>query len=161
MAPILAFTSDEMWDVMPHRTTDDTRAAVLNEMPTYQSAWEDKELEARYNRLFDLRDNVMKALEEARTSGMIGKSLEAQVILDVSDDEIYNLFASFGQELKDLFIVSALQMNKAADAKEDGFAVTVEKAQGDKCDRCWMYTTDAYKTEEGCLCARCKKIVLP
>ncbi len=161
MAPILAFTSDEMWDVMPHRTTDDTRAAVLNEMPTYQSAWEDKELEARYNRLFDLRDNVMKALEEARTSGMIGKSLEAQVILDVSDDEIYNLFASFGQELKDLFIVSALQMNKVADAKEDGFAVTVEKAQGDKCDRCWMYTTDAYKTEEGCLCARCKKIVLP
>ncbi len=159
IAPILAFTSDEIWEAMPHRAGDDTRAVVLNEMPTPNAAYADEALENRYNALFDLRDTVLRALEQARADGMIGKSLEAQVTLTVSDEKIYDLLSSFESELGTVFIVSAVKLAKSAEAQEDGFAVTVEKAQGHKCDRCWTHTTDAEQTEDGFLCARCKQIL--
>ncbi len=159
IAPILAFTADELWESIPHTAADDTRAVVLNEMPAPNAQYGDTALEEKYNALFDLRDTVMKALEEARTSGMIGKSLEAQITLTVSDAQIYDLFADFQGELATVFIVSKVTLQKADAEVENGFLVKVEKAEGHKCDRCWTYTHNGIETEDGFLCARCKNIL--
>ncbi len=159
IAPILAFTSDEIWEAMPHRAEDDVRAVVLNEMPTPCDAYAHEALEERYNRLFALRDTVLRSLEQARTEGMIGKSLEAKVTLSVSDDEVFDFLSSFGTELATVFIVSAVELEKTDAANEDGFTVTVSHAPGQKCDRCWTHTTDGTVNEDGFLCARCKKIL--
>ena len=120
-----------------------------------------KELEERYDRLFEMRDDVLKALEEARNSKLIGKSLEATVELYTEDDKEAALLESFGKDLATVFIVSGVSCHKAA-APEDAYkgessvAVRVRAATGCKCDRCWTVGAPGQQTEDGgFLCFRC------
>ncbi len=157
LAPLLAFTSEEIWKCMPHRTGDDIRSVVLNDMPSYDEAMSFNDIEDHWNRLFDLRDNVLIKLETARTGKIIGKSLEAKVKITTSNDETYQLLDSFGEDmLAAVFIVSAVEIVKASDA--GSFDIEVFVADGEKCDRCWIHSTDGEKTEDGYICTRCKKI---
>ena len=92
---------------MPHRAGDDTRSVVLNDMPSYSDELNFGDIEEQWNRLFDLRDDVLFALETARAKKTIGKSLEAKVKIATSDSGIYSLLSSFGEaELATVFIVS-------------------------------------------------------
>ena len=164
IAPILAFTADEVWQSMPHVASDDTRNVVLNDMPDYDEAMAFTAEEEKYNALFDLRDSVMKALELARAEKTIGKSLDAKLTI-YAGSEIRAILDSFGNELTTVFIVSGVTVSNGAapagayqdeDAK---VAVLVEPADGEKCDRCWSYSTEGISDGEGFLCKRCKTIL--
>lgn len=158
LAPMLAYTSEEIWGCMRHRAGDDKRSVVLNDMPSYDENMSFGDIEAHWNRLFDLRDNVLTALETARAGKIIGKSLEAKVKITTSDDETCALVGSFGEDtLAAVFIVSAVKVVKADGAGR--FEVEVSPADGEKCDRCWIHSTDGEKTEDGYICARCMKII--
>jgi isoleucyl-tRNA synthetase len=107
-------------------------------------------------RLFGVREKVLKELEKAREAKLIGNSLEACVSLKVPAADA--AFLETRQvELAALFIVSAVAVEKGAG---DDLAIAVTKALGGKCERCWNYSTHVgtsanYPT----FCARCEKVV--
>jgi len=165
LAPLLAFTTEEIWSAMPHGKDDDTRSVLLNDMPSPKAEYAFDEIEERWNTLFNLRDDVMKALEIARADKMIGKSLDAKVTIYTTDKTVKETLASFADELAPVFIVSQAYM-KEEEAPEGAFAETanamkvlVEKADGIKCDRCWNYTSDTKEADGLHICARCAEIV--
>jgi len=164
MAPILAYTADEIWQSMPHRAEDDARNVVFNEMhkPFTAYALTDTEM-ARWDKLIALRTDVNAVLEEKRAAKLIGKSLEAKVTLFASDaDGAAVLSALEGLDLAELFIVSAVAVAGAApaDARRSesfpGVAVAADPAPGVKCPRCWVLSTEA---DADGLCPRCAKVV--
>ena len=170
VAPILCFTAEEIWQIMPHAATDKTASIFLNDMPAYDESLAFPEVVARWSALFDLRDDVMKALEIARADKLIGKSLDAKVTVWAANDEQYELLSAFADQLATVFITSQATALKGAAAEgaftetESGIAVLVEPADGQKCDRCWTFVTDAIEDVDaegnvGCLCPRCHKVV--
>ena len=166
LAPILVFSAEEMWQAIPHRSGDVRESVFLNALPSYDEALAFPEVRARWDRLFAMRDDVMKALELARAAKMVGKSLEAKVTLYTADDEMTALLESFGKELNTVFIVSGVKLERGvapADAHTEGSSgvgVLVEPADGCKCERCWSYSTEGLQTEDGgFLCERCRRIL--
>lgn len=165
LAPLMAFTAEEIWLAMPHTSAEKTESVFLNDMPVWKEAYDFSAVEAHWEQQFSLRDDVMKALETARAAKQIGKSLDAKVTVYTKDQKIFDLLNGFVKELPTVYMVSGAQV-VFADAPETAFAdtesgisVLVEKADGEKCDRCWMYTTEGEHTEDGFICARCKKIL--
>ena len=158
LTPLLAFTSEEIWNNMPHKSTDNLQSVMLNDIPAYNPDFAYGDLEAKWNRIFDLREDVMKSLEVARESKLIGKSLEAKVTITVSDDELYNTLNEFKDELNVIFIVSQAELIKSGD-QIDGMQIDVAVADGEKCDRCWMHSVNGTHTEDGFICERCEKII--
>jgi Isoleucyl-tRNA synthetase len=168
-APILAFTCDEIWQAMPHRSSDDPRNVVLNEMnaPFAGYALSEDEL-SKWDRLIALRGDVNGVLEAARAAKRIGKPLEAAVTLRAKSEAAREeLRAVEGMNLAELFIVSRCLI--AEDGEEDadavtgegqnvpGLSVAVKEAPGTKCPRCWMHSVEA-DPETG-LCPRCAAVV--
>ncbi len=166
LAPILAFTAEEMWQAIPHVKDDNTESVFLNEMPAYDESLCFAEITGKWNRLFEMRDDVMKALELARAEKKVGKSLEAKVTLYTKDADLLALLRDFGKELNTVFIVSGVSLSEddapttAHTEGDSGIGVLVEPADGCKCDRCWSYSTDGeHDADGGFLCARCKSIL--
>ena len=166
LAPILTFTAEEMWQAIPHVAGDNTESVFLNEMPSYDETLCFSDVTGKWNRLFEMRDDVMKALELARTDKLVGKSLEAKVTLYTTDAELLALLRGFGKELNTVFIVSGVTLSEdAAPANAhtegaSGVGVLVEPADGCKCDRCWSFSTEGEQDADGgFLCARCKSIL--
>jgi isoleucyl-tRNA synthetase len=166
VAPLITFTAEEIWQSMPHKATDVKESVFLNDMPAYDESLAFAEVCEKWNKLFDNRDVVMKALEIARAEKLIGKSLDAKVTVYTTDNDVYELLNTFAGELATVYIVSkAVIVNgnapEGAYAEEDSaVAVKVEPADGKKCDRCWAYAENGIETEEGgFLCDRCRAIV--
>ena len=167
IAPLLSYTAEEIWHSMKHISTDDTRSVFLADMPKPSDEYAFGEIEARWNKLFDLRDDVMKALEVARADKQIGKSLDAKLTIYTSDKDVTELLESFGDELETVFIVSGCKLSSESapagafteciDARIAG--VLVEAADGVRCDRCWKYSTDTHADGDSHLCARCKSVI--
>lgn len=165
IAPLLSYTAEEIWSSMKHASTDDTLSVFLNDMPKYDKSLELAD-EERWDKLFDLRDDVMKALEIARADKKIGKSLDAKITVFSSDADICKLLDSFGDELETVFITSGVTVS--SDSAPDGAftecesglsGVLVENADGERCDRCWKYSTHTHKDGDSCLCDRCKSVI--
>ena len=154
VAPILAFTSDEIWAAMPHDASANAESVLLNDMPAYDPALAlDGAEAARWTALAALREDVNKALEAARAEKTIGKSLEAAVVLHLTADQ-----AALKKEdlafLADLFIVSKVTLGE--DAEGNSAAVDVAPAAGRKCARCWKFHEEVGGDE---LCPRCHAVV--
>lgn len=166
VAPILSFTAEEAWGYIAHKAGDNKDSVFYNDMPVYNEAYDFPKEEAHYNALFDVRDDVMKALELARAEKRIGKSLEAEITLyGTADNEAMKLFGEFAADLKSLFIVSKVNLSNdvapegAFSDTQSGIAVAVKEASGEKCVRCWMYTEDGVTDSDGqALCPRCKRV---
>ena len=171
MAPILAYTCDEIWQAMPHRSGDDGRNVVFNDMnqPFADYALDDKAM-AKWDTVIRLRNDVNAVLETARADKKIGKALEACVTLHAGDDEAASaLVETMGLNLAELFIVSQCMASNAAPAEGSvtgqgtafpGLTVEVAEAQGAKCERCWMQsTTVGADADHPTLCARCAQVV--
>ena len=164
LAPILAFTSNEIWESMPHKADEDPRHVMLNSMPVFCADYDFADVEAKYEKLFDLRDDVMKALELARAEKLIGKSLDAKVTV-YANDETKEILSAFANELATVFITSEAivsEENAPSNAFTDtvsGIAVVVEPADGQKCDRCWMFSKNVFADGDGCVCERCKNVL--
>lgn len=166
LAPILSFTAEEMWQAIPHRAADKRESVYLNDLPAFDEALAFPEVRERWDRLFEMRDDVMKALELARAEKLVGKSLEAKITLYSEDAELLGFLSAFGKELETVFIVSGVKLEQGkapAGAHTEGtfpIGVLVETADGCKCDRCWTFATEGKHTEDGgFLCERCRKIL--
>ena len=166
IAPMISFTAEEIWQAMPHLASDNKKSVFLNPLPEVRPEWSFPELEAHWDRLFALRDDVMKALELARAEKLIGKSLDADLTIYATDAEVCGLLDSFGEEaLKTVFIVSDVNVkNEAAPAgafteTQSGIGVLVEASQAERCDRCWLHDKNAVSDGDGHLCPRCAAIV--
>lgn len=161
IAPILSFTSDEIWKFMPHKAGDDVRNVVLNDFPTV-SGEVDNELIERWEKIHAIRDDVKKALELARTAKVIGASLEGAVTV-FAEGEQYKFLKSVEDILATVFIVSSVELvegNGGEHKGDSGVGVTVTHAAGEKCERCWSFSeTVGCDAEHPTLCERCRKIV--
>jgi isoleucyl-tRNA synthetase len=135
LAPLTVFTADEIWENLPG-ALQEAASVHLTTFPTYEEAWADTALLVRYEKLFELRSAVTKALEEARNAKLIGAGLEAKVTI-TADAETKAFLASFGADLRFILIVSAVELQDSAT-----LSVKVDKADGVKCERCWHYTTE-------------------
>jgi isoleucyl-tRNA synthetase len=160
IAPVLSFTADEIWWAMPGEREPSVHLARF---PRFETSLLDAELEARYERLLAARSDVAKALELARNEKLIGSSLEARVLIAPPAGEWRDLLERYAAELPTLFIVSQAELVDALAEGVDGEAVPglkvgVEKARGEKCERCWTYAetvgeSDAHPT----VCHRCRE----
>ena len=161
VAPILAFTSDEIWQFMPHSADRDARNVMFNDMPEATDNV-DSELLARWEKIHAVRDDVKKALELARSDKVIGASLDASVTI-FADGETYEFLNSISDILPGVLIVSDLAINKGGEGEfkgEQDFSVTVKHAEGKKCARCWAYS-NTVGTVSGSedICERCARVL--
>ena len=144
LAPVLAFTCEEIWKYMPHFESDDTVSVMLGDMPKVNELWNNQELEDKWNKLIDVRNDVNKALEPARNEKLIGKSLDADVTIYAKGDTLGLLKAIDEKELAELFITSkaTVRDGDAPDAAVCGDVskVLVEVDKNEKCGRCWIHS---------------------
>ena len=154
-APILAFTCDEIWLAMPHRSGDDRRNVVLNTMNKPFTAYHlSAEGMDKWARIIAVRTAVNGALEQARADKTIGKSLEAQVTLTVPAGDAF-LAEMDETTLADLFIVSKVTLRVGSE-----LSVKVAAAEGEKCQRCWKVLANVGTSgEHEALCPRCAAVM--
>ena len=151
LAPILSFTAEEVYDNMPY---EDAESVHLTDFPA-KNLIDDAALEAKWDKLLEVRDDVNKALEESRNEKVIGKSLEAAVEIYSNDSEVVELLNSV-DNLYQLFIVSSVEVKENDGVAYDLATVKVTKAEGHRCERCWNIVEEV--NEEG-LCPRCASIL--
>jgi isoleucyl-tRNA synthetase len=151
LAPILAFTADEIWEHIPRGANSDTPASVhLSEFP--EPASYDPALIPTWNSLFEVREKVLGELEKARTNKTIGSSLEAHVVVRARGGS-YELLKRYESQLRYLFIVSQVEL---PEAQTEGIEIQIGRAQGQKCERCWNYSTRVGEFERyPTVCERC------
>jgi len=153
MAPILAFTAEEIWQTIPEPQRE-APSVHLTTFPDADPRWRDEELEKRWKRLLDYRNEVQGFLEMLRREKRIGSSLEASVHLHALPD-VYDFLKPYEADLPTLFIVSQVTLEKDPKAASDIFIERTE-AGGEKCARCWRYQTSVGKnTAHPELCDRC------
>jgi isoleucyl-tRNA synthetase len=146
LAPVLSFTASEAWAFLPGRPAD---SVFLAGLPTRARPADADALESRYGRLFEVREKVQARLEEARRAKLIGSGLEAAVTVRANGDQ-RRLLEERRAELATLFIVSKVTL-------ADGpLEVTVERAPGEKCERCWVFSEERGKdATHPTLCPKC------
>ncbi len=161
-APVLSFTSDEVWRYMPKQA----EASVhLSEFPELRPERQDEQLVARWDRLIKVRAEVSKALEQARVAKMIGHSLDAAVAI-AAPRELREFLGEYAGELKSIFIVSKVQLVEslhgefhAAETIPD-LSIKVTAAPGEKCERCWCYDEEiGGDAEHPTICPKCLQAV--
>ncbi|HEX16766.1 MAG TPA: hypothetical protein ENF44_06555 [Deltaproteobacteria bacterium] len=154
MAPILSFTAEEAWGYLP-KEEGDPDSVHLTTFPEVEEEMLDEDLAERWEQLLEVREVVTKALEEARQRKEIGHSLDARLTLR-APSELAAFLRSFGDELREIFIVSQLEIGEAP----GGLQVEVSKARGKKCARCWVYHEEVGHLEGyPDLCPRCVEVI--
>jgi isoleucyl-tRNA synthetase len=152
LAPILVFTADEIWENLP---PDNARPAFvhLGLLPEAIDQRNDSLL-GTWEKLFEIRDDVLQSLEEARVAKHIGSSLEARLEISAAG-ESYDLLTRYRDELRYLFIVSQVDVALSEEGAS-GVVVKVSQAEGKKCERCWNYSTRVGEsTRYPNVCERC------
>jgi len=155
MAPALSFTAEEAWTIFAgeeaYQASDETIfTQTYWQLPELADA---EALLAKYNALRAVRTVVTKELEDLRTSGAIGSSLQAELSIKASGDK-YKLLAGLDDDLKFVFITSQAQAVEVASEAEE--AVVVAASSAEKCERCWHYRADVGShADHPTLCGRC------
>ena len=148
LAPILVYTADEIWEHLPGERSVSVH---LEEFPRAAGV-RDEILEAGWERVFEVRDKVLRSLEEARVAKTIGSSLEAAVEVTASGKD-YELLERYAEQLRYLFIVSQATVVRA---ESGDIEVNVGRAVGEKCERCWNYSPRVGESERyPTVCERC------
>jgi isoleucyl-tRNA synthetase len=158
IAPVLVFTAEETWKYLPRTAGEMAGSVHQMEFPASKGleAAIDDARAADWQKLLGVREEVLRAMEPARAAKTISSGLEARVTLQAAGD-LGALLRKHATELPGLFIVSQVQV---ADGSGEGVKVTVERAQGKKCDRCWNYSTRMGESAEyPTLCERCLPVV--
>jgi isoleucyl-tRNA synthetase len=160
MAPILSFTAEEVWQ---HLSKSD-RSIHLEEMPEVNPAWMDEDLDESWSRMIEVRGEILKRLEIARTEKMIGHSLDALVQVFTAGST-YELIEQFEDQLASICIVSEAELfGEEVPIPDDAVAseiiehlnIRVSKAYGEKCPRCWQFrTTIGEDPAHPDICAKC------
>jgi isoleucyl-tRNA synthetase len=154
MAPILVFTADEVWENLPP-AADSLPSVHMATFPTAGTT-DGAELLIQWAHLFGYRDAVLSKLEEARVAKVIGSSLEARVEISAGS-HAYETLVSHRGDLRYLFIVSEVELSgPRADLDADALEIDVTRAHGEKCERCWNYSTRVGEASRyPTVCERC------
>jgi isoleucyl-tRNA synthetase len=163
MAPVLAFTAEEIWGYLPDASRQES-SVHLSEFPQVNMAHLDDDLASRWDDLLEVRGEILKALEQARNQKLIGTSLEAAVQVYIPDGERRALLDAYAKTLGSICIVSALAWHASDAAPAEAMAsevipdlkILVRHAPGSKCVRCWHWQEDVGEyAEHPLLCGRC------
>jgi len=160
LAPILSFTADELWQHLPGKRDASVHMAVFPAADEL-AGFADPPLVERWTRLVAVRDEVLAAIEQLRKDKKIGSSLQAKVVLSATKAELAFL-EPYAALLPTLFIVSDVELRPApTDVETHGESaprVTIERAAGVKCERCWRYVPAVSTDPEWAgLCDRCQQ----
>jgi isoleucyl-tRNA synthetase len=158
IAPLLVFTAEEIWREFP-RGADagnfDSIHLSLFPSPAELGAPLDPAARANWDRLLEVRTEVLRALEAARNAKTISSGLEAKVILAAGGD-LASLLAKYAAQLPALFLVSQVELENPQAAPQGAIAVRIERAAGAKCERCWNYSIHVGEnTVYPTVCERC------
>lgn len=160
IAPILVFTSEEIWDHLPPalRLEESVHFTTWDQLP--EEYW-DRELDYRWDQFLEVRRVVFKGLELARAAKIIGASNEAQVTVYV-DERRQELLEYFKEQIRLLFIASSVEIKDFKDQEalysEEGIAVDISHAAGEKCERCWKYfEAMSGDPQHPKICKRCRQ----
>ncbi|MGB9716038.1 MAG: isoleucine--tRNA ligase [Thermodesulfovibrionales bacterium] len=183
MAPILSFTAEEVWQSIRHATelkeqvkNSVEESVFLAPFPEVDENYLNKEIEKRWDDLFMLRDEVNKALEIKRAERFIGNSLEAKVILYIRESKEISakttgqkysmLLEQYRDFLPTFFIVSKVEIAESSlessykSQEIEGLEIKIEKAPGEKCQRCWNWSEMVGSFKEAPeICERCYKVI--
>jgi isoleucyl-tRNA synthetase len=164
LAPITSFTSEEIWQFLP-KTEDRPESVHLALFPASSDILgagakeHDEQQDKDWATLRSVRDEVLKALEEARNQKLIGTGLEAQVSITMPDP-VFSLLKRYEGQLRYLFIVSAVTLVQGSGNGSGGVHVEVKKADGLKCERCWNYSTRVGEDKNNpTVCERCAAVL--
>ncbi|MFB0519255.1 MAG: isoleucine--tRNA ligase [Acidobacteriota bacterium] len=164
MAPILSFTAEEVWQFIPSGA-EKPESVHLTTFPEPQLESIDQELITRWERLIALRQEVYKALEIARNKKLIGHSLDARVTLSLPEGW-KGLIDQYLTQLPEILIVSAVELGEGEggelyhSTEIEGLRIRVNKAEWEKCERCWNYSPSVSDNREfPTLCRRCVGVV--
>ena len=160
LTPILPHTAEEIWSYLEFENEDYVQ---LSELPEAEDFANQDVLLEKWNTFMDFRGQAQKALEEARNEKVIGKSLEAHLTI-YPDDEVKELLEGLNTNLAQLLIVSALTIAEGNAPESavsfEGVAFTVERAEGDVCDRCRRIDpTTKEHSYNATICDHCASIV--
>lgn len=150
LAPILPYTSDEVYGYLNEKE----KSIHLERMPEVIEYKESEKILKSFEIFFQVKEDVNKALEDARNEKLIGSSLEAEISIYAKED-YKKVLTDLEQYLKQLFIVSNVTLVDQELPIINKVGVKVVKSEGEKCERCWNYVD---KAEEG-LCSRCKSVL--
>jgi isoleucyl-tRNA synthetase len=156
LAPILSFTTEELWRYLPAREEQSVHMALFPQ-PEGVDALVDRELLNRWERLIALRERVLGLIEPLRKDKQIGSSLQASVVLTASPGD-FGFLEPYAAMLPMLFIVSDVKLRRAAGADDEDTKITIERADGVKCERCWRYVpVVSREADRDGLCERCQE----
>ncbi len=173
IAPVLCHTAEDIWQNIPYPVPH--KSVFASGWIPQQTDWKNTDLAESWSKLRQVRGEVNKVLEQARTEKLIGASLEAKVLLYVSDAELRNQLHKMNpsetlgdglhvDELRYLFLASQVEVLDSPDAAQKAtyhsetelVTVGIVKAEGEKCDRCWNYSTQVGQfKDDPTICERC------
>jgi len=149
IAPILSFTTEEVWGNMPDFKGKEN-SVHLNLFPKIEKKYLNIIDNDKWEKIIKLRDNILKEIENARDAKIIGDSLEAEIDLDLND-EYYNIVSANIKIFKEILVVSKINLKKSEKEK-----ISIQKSNGKKCPRCWnWFSDDTSKNKLPELCPRC------
>jgi isoleucyl-tRNA synthetase len=169
-APIIPFTAEEVWEYLPKEMKTE-ESVHLSEWVKPQEKFINSILESRWDQLFQIRAEVLKALEVSRRQGVIGNALEAEICLYMANPELKDFLQGNSAILPSIFIVSQVEVKDYAanDPSSQsalpagqvwGMYISVKKARGKKCVRCWNWSlTVGTYSDHPELCNRCLDVV--
>ncbi|MFQ5454768.1 MAG: isoleucine--tRNA ligase [Nitrospirota bacterium] len=161
MAPVLSFTAEEVWEYIPDNGRD-VKSVFLSSFPDEEEMFIDADMASRWDRLFKIRGEAARVLEEKRRDKIIGHSLEAKVTL-FAKGELFGFIKAYKDELPAIFIVSQVELIEDDIPQEalingeiEGLGIIVSPASGKKCERCWNYSESVGDdTVHPTICKRC------
>ncbi len=173
IAPVLSHLAEDIWQFIPYETG--FKSVFESGWVQVKSEWHNPELAMKWEKLREIRDQVNQVMEKARSDKAIGASLDGKVLLYTSDHELRSLLESFNpidtltegnrvDELRYLFLASQVVLKDSLEEvtkcqyhlSSESIVVGVIKADGEKCDRCWNYSTRVGESsEDSIICERC------
>ena len=161
ISPVLSFTADEIWERIPEALKEE-ESVHLSKWIEANPEYLNEELAKKWDKIARLRREVNKKLEAERQTGLIGHSLDARVLLNIANAE-YSFIKDYTEnEVSDLFIVSQVKFvnDNLAESEIEGISISVEKASGEKCERCWKYDEEVgHDHDHSDVCPRCAKVL--
>jgi len=165
MTPVMPHQAEDIWSYVPEIQKNGLESILLSDWCVVNDKWFNSEIETKWSRILKVREVVTKAIEPLRAEKKVGSSLEVAVYIQTADKELYDYLKSSENVLSDTFITSQAFLDEEPvndilnTFEEDGIAVRVTKALGEKCERCWKYRILDANSEHPTICSGCQEAI--
>ena len=157
LAPLTSYTAEEIWDFMPHLDSENVESVMLTTYPELVPEYDNIEIREKWAKIVKIKEEVAKEIEKARAEKIVGHSLNAKITIFI-ENPLYSFIKENQELLKTVFIVSDLEVEEKQGNKE--LEIKVVQADGEKCERCWMYSTTVGEDKENpTICHRCSEVM--